>query len=261
MSVDWVGTVWGWIEEHPASAIELIFAGVLAWAAVASMRLSSRLAGAELDPAITVTLELDPDRLWIIHFVVRNAGRGSARNVRLSTEADHSISPGHPDDKLTRMAIFRTGLPFMGPQQELRSAIGTYMSLSKEPIVVHAVYEPDDGRRWRRRTLRSSFVLDVSQFEGVSSIGDTPNSVAADSLEKIAKHVGHIAQGNSQGTLRVLVERRYFLSHSVNAFVHRWFGGQYLNRDYTPWKHFRAEVRRSIAQWWRARRKQRQPRQ
>jgi hypothetical protein len=95
-----------------------------------------------------------------------NTRRGSARNVRLSTDADHLITQGHMVNKLTRMAIFRTGLPFMGPQQELRSALNTYMSFSKEPIGVRATYEPDDDRRWRGRTMRSSFLLDVSQFEG-----------------------------------------------------------------------------------------------
>jgi hypothetical protein len=103
--------------------------------------------------------------------------------------------------------------------------------------------------------MRSSFLLDVSQFEGISSVGETPASVTADSLEKIASPLSHIGRGNSQGTLNVVVQRRYFLSHSVNGFIHRWFGGQYLNSGYTPLRHFRTEVRRSVVQWWRVWRK------
>lgn len=64
----------------------------VAWAPVASMRLSRRLARAELDPAITVTLEMDPERFRVIYLVVKNAGRGSARNVRPAADTNPSSS-------------------------------------------------------------------------------------------------------------------------------------------------------------------------
>lgn len=247
--MDAICTVWAWIEKNPASAIELAFTGVLAWTAVATMRLSTRLARAELDPAITVKLDLDLDRSWIIHLVVKNEGRGSARNVRLSTESDHSITPGHPDDKLTRMALFRMGLPFMGPQQEIRSALGTYMNLSKEPMVVHATYGPDEPRRWRQRTMRASFVLDVSQFEGISTIGDTPAVESARALNQMASDLRQIKQGGSSANVPVTVERRYFLTRRINQLLQRWFGIRYLGSDDTAWSYFRREVRRSFAAW------------
>lgn len=243
-----------WIDENPASTIELVFAAVVAWTAVINMRLSSRLTNAELDPAITVYLEMDRERFSTIYLVIKNVGRGSARNLRLVASPDQLITPQYPEDRLSRMAIFRSGLAFMGPQQELRSALGTFISLTKDPIAVDVSYEPDVPVRWRRRVMRTSYILDVSQFEGISYIGEHPAHTSAKALKQIAGDLRHIKQGGSWANVSVTVKRRYFLSNTIDRIVSRWFGVRSLDREDTGWRYFRVEIRRFLLDLWRRRR-------
>lgn len=230
-----------WVADHLAVLAELLFAGVVAWTAVVGLRLNRRLADAELDPAITVYLEPDQLHWTLFDLVIRNAGRGTARNVRFTVEPDIPVDTDDQDSLLTRMAIFRRGINFMAPLQEIRTFYGSYVQLEKEPITVHVAYDRDTPHR-RGRTIRASFVLDVTEFEGLVTVGDPPELLVTKALGQIADDLNKIRQGGSGSNMTVTVKRRYFFSRFVNRrwqhFTQRWrnFRIRWANGEH-PWRH------------------------
>lgn len=242
-----MGTNWSTI-------VTLIFSGVVAWAAVINTRVSARLADAELQPAISVFLELDHERRWFFDLVVRNSGRGTARNVRFQVIPDVPVETNDPESRLTRIAFIGNGLGHLGSGQEMRSALNSYPEMATTPIEIIVTYEPDRASI-RPKRLESRFVLDIREFDGIASLGQEPIAEIADSMKKIAGDIRNIRQGGSFSNVTVTVRRRYFSSAWVNRQTRRWFGLPTFNRRRSIYAHFRNEVSKSMAQWWKARRR------
>lgn len=240
----WMGTNW-------STTVTLIFSGVVAWAAVINTRVSSRLADAELQPAISVFLELDQERRWFFDLVVRNGGRGTARNVRFQVVPDVPVETNDPESRLTRIAFIRNGLGHLGSGQEMRSALNSYPAMAKTPIEIIVSYELDKSSI-RPKRIESRFMLDISEYEGIASLGQEPMADIADSMKQIASDVRNIKQGGSFANVTVTVKRRYFSSAWVNKHARRWFGSPALNRRLSPTAYFWNEVKRTTVEWWRA---------
>jgi len=234
-----------WLADNWSDLGSLLFAGVVAWTAWVGVKLNRRLAEAELDPAISVYIE--PDRMqWsFFDLVIKNAGRGSARNIRFTVTPDLPVEPDDRDSRLSRMAMFRDGINFMAPLQEIRTFYGSFMTLSKEPITIGVQYERE-SQDSKRRTVRATFVLDIAPFEGLSRVGDPPEQTVATALANIARDLQAIKSGGSNWNPTITVRRRYFFSREVNQIFHRWFGRRYLNSEDTAWRYFRSEVRQAL---------------
>ena len=101
--MNWLQDLGYWFADNWTDLGNLIFAAVVAWTAWVGVKLNRRLADAELDPAVTVYIEPQTLRWPFFDLVIRNAGRGPARNVRFTVEADkppqahQPESPRHPE--------------------------------------------------------------------------------------------------------------------------------------------------------------------
>jgi hypothetical protein len=247
--MDWHRSLVGWLTDNPATWIELIFAGVVAWAAWVGVNLNRRLAAAELDPAITVYLERDRLHFSFFDLVIRNAGRGTARNVKLRAEPDIPVDTTDEDSRLSRMAIFQRGVSMMGPLQEIRTFYGSYPQAPKEPITIHVTYDRELPGAIQGRAVRTTFVIDITQFGGLSRVGEPPELTATKALDQIATDLRHIRWGGSWWTPTVTVRRRYFFSAPVNRcwshYSRRWrnFRIRWVNREELwrrRWERFRS---------------------
>lgn len=239
-----IGTNWSTI-------VTLIFSGAVAWAAVINTRVSARLADAELHPSISVFLELDHDRRWFFDLVVRNSGRGIARNVRFQINPDIPLEINDPESRLTRIAFIRDGLGYLGSGQEMRSALNSYPAMVKTPIEIIVSYELDRARSRPQRN-ESRFLLDVREYEGIASLRQEPIAEIAKSMKQIADDIRNIKQGGSFANVTVTMKRRYFSSTWVNKRARRWFGSAALNRESSSSVYFWNQIKSSIAQWWKA---------
>lgn len=190
--MDWLSSLVVWLSDNPATWIELIFAAVVAWSAWVSVSLNRRLAEAELDPAITIYLERDRLHFSFFDLVIRNAGRGTARNVKLRAEPDIPVDITDDESRLSRLGIFQQGISMMGPLQEIRTFYGSYPHAQKEPITIHVTYDRELPGAMRRRSVRTTFVIDVTQFGGLSRIGEPPELTVTKSLDQIATDLRHI---------------------------------------------------------------------
>lgn len=203
-----------WSGEHLTELLGILFTGVVAWSAVISTRLSRRLADAELDPLLTMYLEPQQFQPFFVDLVLKNSGRGPAKQVKFEVVPNINLWQGD-DFKLTHLAFIRDGLGFLAPYQEIRTLFGTYSELVKKPISVHISYLKDDIRGQSKHAF-AKFILDVSQYDGISSIGEHPHVEAAKALASLARDVNLINKGGSWSNLAVTVKRNYFFSGHVN---------------------------------------------
>lgn len=238
-----IGTNW-------SAIVTLIFSGVVTWAAVINTRINARLADAELHPSISVFLELDHESRWFFDLVVRNSGRGIARNVRFQINPDIPVEINNPESRLTRIAFIRDGLGHLGSGQEMRSALNSFPAMAKTPIEIIVSYELDSVSS-RQQRIESRFVLDVREYEGIANLGQEPIAEIAKSMKQIADDIRNIKQGGSFANVTVTMKRRYFSSAWVNKQARRWFGSAALNRESLPSVYFWNEIKSSIGQWWR----------
>lgn len=205
-----------------STLVTLLFSGIVTWSAVINTRLSTRLADAELLPAVSVYLELDKERRWFFDLVVRNSGRGVARNVRFEVIPDIPVDTSDPESRLTRVAFIREGLGHLASGQEMRTALNSFPAMVKTPIEVNVSYDPD-GVRGKGQRIESRYVLDVREYEGTASIGQQSLAEIADSMSQLAGDVRNIKLGGSFANLTVTVKRQYLTSSWVNRMIRRWF--------------------------------------
>lgn len=175
--MDCIGDMGAWIARNWADLGTFMFTDVVAWTAIVGNRLNRRLVDAELDPAITVSVQPDPHQFFLIELVIKNVGRCAARTITLCASPDVPVEPAEESSRLSEMAIFQSGIPFMAPSQEIRTFYGVYPQLQTDPITVDVSFDRDTTEQ-HRRTMSASFLIDVRQFEGLSEVGESPDLAA-----------------------------------------------------------------------------------
>jgi hypothetical protein len=87
-----------------------VFGAVVAWTGWISLQLNRRLTDDEVDPAITVYFERSRDQFTFFDLVVKNVGRGIARNVTFVVVPDTSLSASQ-EHRLAAISMFQRGIP------------------------------------------------------------------------------------------------------------------------------------------------------
>src|SRR5688500_898231 len=126
-----VGDFGCWVADNWVDLGNFLFAGAVAWAAIVGNRLNQRLVNAELDPAIAVYIEADRTHHLSCALVIKNVGRGAARNIAVTVDPDVPIDTDDPDSRLSRLAMFEQGVTYLGPLQEIRTFYASYVQAEK----------------------------------------------------------------------------------------------------------------------------------
>ena len=144
-----------------------------------------RLRKAGTEPEVIAYLAPDSQHHTPLNFVLANVGRGPARNVSFSFDANTEDLEIHNVD--LRNSVDRTAISFLPQEERLCIFFGIGMDVMKEPRLqpfdVVIKYQNMAGRNFSK-----TYRLDVSQFEGFSQIVSFETKVAS-ALEKIEKHL------------------------------------------------------------------------
>ena len=136
-------------------------------------------------PDIITYIEQDKEARTIINLVIKNIGRGSARNV---TFKKHAANIALTNKKIDQ-GILTSGIPYLAPGAERVIMLGTYHELesyfNNAPIKVDAIYSRTKSILFFSRKIKSSCYLDITSFSGVFA-GDNSNE------NKIHKELGKI---------------------------------------------------------------------
>ncbi len=161
--------------------LSLILTFVLAIATIVYVVETRRIRQADTEPALSVYTVPHDAYIMILELVVTNYGRGAARNVAFTIEADN--------DELQARGVrgldVLKRLSYLPPSETLRFFFGEAGKLLAQPkmklIIIKAAFETEGGEK---RT--AEFVLDAQQYDGATRIGEPPEYESAKALKKIA---------------------------------------------------------------------------
>ena len=149
-----------------------------------------RKAGKE--PEVVAYLMTDQRHKTMVNFVLANVGRGPARDVEFVIDADEKDFTDH--EVLLGSKAERTAISILPQGERVESFFGAGHDLYKEtrlkPFKVSVLYKDIDGK-----ARKGDFNLDVSQFEGLITLGNSAEHEVAEALKKLEKHFDHFASG------------------------------------------------------------------
>ena len=175
----------------------IIFTGVVAFATVVYALLTWKLVNetkemrkAQTEPNISVTIE--PREEWInfIDMKIMNIGSGPAYDIKFKIEPDFEY---FKDRFLSKIKIMQ-GIKYLAPNQKIQffltSLTENFEEKIKKPFKIKVVYKNKVGD-----IFRETFIIDFSQFEGMSQLGEPPLYKIAKSLDSLQKDVGRLSSG------------------------------------------------------------------
>lgn len=216
--IDWANANAGFLAAVFSSVVMLatVVYAILTWRLVAE---TEELRRVQTDPRISMSLEPSRRAINVLELYVKNIGGGPAYDVRLKITSDVSTWLLHkqPDHKLEELGIFREPIPYLGPQQEIRTFVGDAPKLVKQPIrgfTVRAEY-----RGLAKFRASHDIELSFAPLLQLMQHGDATEAVVAQSLKRIADHLRVATNGSrrlrvetiSQAELRE--ENRRLLKH------------------------------------------------
>ena len=201
---DWVSLTTGIITVIATTtiAISAVITARLTRGLVMENRLLRRLG---TEPKVVAYLKADPQRQWVIDFVLANVGQGPAKTIsfylHLNTQecSDHGVELQNSSE--------RQPLGILPPGDRFEVFFGVSHELLGEPQLsgfrVSVKYEDFDGGHHE-----DNYWLDVAQFKGLSYLGRQPESRIADSLEKIQESMRIITSYIQSAKLRQLKKNK-----------------------------------------------------
>jgi hypothetical protein len=205
-----------WLNEN-ANAVSAMASVVSAFAAVVLMAttivyaiytwqltIENRLLRkAGTDPQVVACATINPRVFAAIDFVIKNVGRGAARNI------SYKIVSGGEQLKGRDVRLLPEGVcfAFLPQDDQLSASMGMGWDLLKEPAIkpfeVVVNYEDMEGNKCSGR-----FRIDVGQFEGLGRLGAPPGEQMADALGKIASAIEGWASRRLQVETMSVTERK-----------------------------------------------------
>ena len=172
-----------WINAGSTVAIALA-AIVSATIACYLYRENRLLRKAGTEPEVVAYLAMDSRNNGAIDFVLSNIGQGPAMNVQFSLDMDNDDVERH--DVILANQPDRKPVSVLPQSERFQSFLGMgYLMLREPKLKLFKVNIKYENVRGDRRD--STHLLDVSQFDGYSSLGKPPEVKIADSLEKIER--------------------------------------------------------------------------
>lgn len=161
-----------------------------------------RLRRVQTDPCVIVRVFHDPERSTLFCMAIENIGNGIAENVTFKLSRpipSHAFgmesATSVPSQEMMKDGPLVRGIRFLPPRDRRVILWGQFGGLSSSvgdnDILVTARYR----QGWRR--YKTTSVLDFFSFEGTDA-STPPHVKLADSAEKLARTVEHIASGFSK---------------------------------------------------------------
>lgn len=180
-------------------------------------RVTRRIREVDIEPRLEVYLLPAHASSTIINMVIRNVGRGAARDIKWEIIADETDLEAH-GVRLLKMSIFQA-LHYLPGQETIKFFFGSALRIFSEPklkpIKIQVSYKNYKGKKKRSDT----FVIDLQPFEGMVTVGLPVEYEVASALKKIQRDLHNIATGLSQPRAITQTEReeRREQKESVNG--------------------------------------------
>ncbi|WP_447888289.1 hypothetical protein [Serratia fonticola] len=136
-------------------------------------------------PDVITYLEQDKEVRTVMNLVIKNVGRGAAKNVKFKKH----VTNLNQENKKIDQGILASGIPYLAPGAERVIMLGSYHELesyfNNAPVKVDVIYSRAKSILFFSRKIEASSYLDINSFSGVFA-GDNSNE------NKIYKELGKI---------------------------------------------------------------------
>jgi|HubBroStandDraft_4_1064222.scaffolds.fasta_scaffold237761_1 hypothetical protein len=180
--------------------ITTIVYAIYTWQLAVENRL---LRKAGTDPQVVGYAAINPRVFGAVDFVIRNIGRGAARNV------SYRIVAGGDDLRAKNVRVLPAGVKFafLPQDEQLAETMGMGWNLLADPPLalfeIEICYEDMAGNPYAER-----FKIDVGQFNGLGRLGSPPEEEIVESLKKIARVMEQWSHQRLQVETMSVTERR-----------------------------------------------------
>jgi hypothetical protein len=190
----------------------------------------------QTEPNISAIIQPDERYINWINLIIQNIGLGPAYNVKFELNPDFEDSDRHPnlDDesinyKLSDVGFIKNGLPYFAPNQKfqfyLTNLADNYQKKLKKTFEIKVTYESNIHEPYS-----NTYLIDFSQQNGLSQLGEPPIYTIAKNIEQIQKDINHISTGFTK--LKIIRYTKEDIDEENNQFLEQ-FKQQEAERDNT----------------------------
>jgi hypothetical protein len=195
-----------------ASVASTFTAIVVMFATLVGVSINRRLANenralhkAGSEPRVVGYAIINPNVYGAIDFVIRNIGKGAARNI------SYKIVSGGDDLEAKKVHLPRMGVPyaFLPQDEQLSTFMGMGWDLLASPEIapfeIEIDYEDLSGGKHTGR-----WKIDGAQFGGLHRVGKPPDEEIAENIKKIVDVMEGWAHGRLQVETMSVTERQEY---------------------------------------------------
>ena len=182
---------------------------VAALVAAAAAAISYLVYRDQVDPNVIVYASHDTKRPTVILVIIKNIGKGVAKNIRfiLSEPIRHAygMGPGGPPPRAMSDGPLIKGIPMLAPGEERVIIWGQYGGLTaaiqSRTISVSAIFDSDPTGFFPSERRQTDSVLEIASFTSTDASSGDHSKETADQLRRIADALNNSAR--SRDLLRV----------------------------------------------------------
>jgi hypothetical protein len=148
-----------------------------------------------------IIVDADYTGRFTTNIVVRNIGRGIAKNITFEFSAPLESTSGYD---ITELPYFRNGINFMAPQTDLPAVWDSYHNVVKtlkdkdltEGITIVSKYEDRQGERYQTTWTINPLLLEGSGYSEYKGYEDEVQALQdqAKALERISKVINEVKE-------------------------------------------------------------------
>lgn len=143
-------------------------------------------------PDVIVYIEQDRQARIMLNLIIKNVGRGSAKNIKFkksTTEKDKSIS-------ILDKSILSTGIPYLAPGAERIIMLGSYSDvnnlLDNSIVKIDSTYNRTRKILFFSRKIKTSSYLDIVSFTGVLASDNSNENKIYSELKRIKSELSNM---------------------------------------------------------------------
>lgn len=197
-----------------SGAIQVVFSGLVTLATLAYALLTwklvtetRRMRKAQTDAKVTVGVSNRKESINFLDFFIKNEGVGPAYDVRFEVEP---VDVGKGDESLVKkinsLGFIVRGVEYLSPNQEIRTFLAS-MKEDFEKKVETSIRIKVHYRTASGDLVNDAFLLDLSIFRNLRSLGKPDLYRIATDMEKIQQDIHRLVTGFSH--LNVIMQTRF----------------------------------------------------
>ena len=166
-------------------ALATLVYAILTWKLVSETR---KMREAQTEPNISVTIQPSEKWMEIVDMIIQNIGLGPAYNIKFEINPDFKTFTGK---FLSEYGFMKNGLNFFASNQKFQFFLVSLVEyFPKETFEIKVTYQNSIGK-----TYEDLYLIDFSQFEELSQLGNAQLDEIAETLEKIQTDIHLISIG------------------------------------------------------------------